>query len=40
MDHFPIPVGTPHGDVSVRDTVAAGLRSLIEEHHTAIASFG
>jgi hypothetical protein len=40
MARFPIPAGTPHGDASVRDTVAAGLRALIEEHHRAIAGFG
>lgn len=40
MARFPIPAGTPHGDASVKDAVAAGLRALIEEHHRAIAGFG
>jgi hypothetical protein len=37
---FPVPAGTPHGDRSVKEAVAAGLGSLIEEHRQAIAEFG
>lgn len=37
---FPIPVGTPHGDRSVRDAVADGLNDAIAEHRAAVAEFG
>ena len=40
MNRFPVPAGTPHGDRSVKDAVAAGIASLIEEHRAAVASFG
>ena len=37
---FPVPAGTPEGNRSVKESVAAGLSSLIEEHREAVASFG
>jgi hypothetical protein len=37
---FPVPAGTPEGDRSVKDAVAAGLAALIQEHRQAIAAFG
>ena len=37
---FPVPAGTPHGDRSVKETVAAGIGALIAEHRAAIAAFG
>jgi hypothetical protein len=40
MHRFPVPAGTAQGDRSVKETVAAGLASLIAEHEAAIASFG
>ena len=40
MNRFPVPAGTPHGDRSVKESVAAGLAALIQEHQEAIAGFG
>lgn len=40
LPRFPIPKGTPEGDRSVKESVAAGLSALIVEHQQAIASFG
>ena len=40
MQRFPVPAGTPEGDRSVKESVAAGLAALIAEHQQAIASFG
>ena len=40
MNRFPVPAGTPEGDRSVKDSVAAGLGALIAEHRSAIAAFG
>src|SRR5262245_41457399 len=40
MNRFPVPAGTPHGDRSVKESVAAGLAALIKEHNDAIAGFG
>jgi len=37
---FPVPAGTPEGDRSVKDAVAAGLAALIEDHRRAVAQFG
>jgi hypothetical protein len=37
---FPVPAGTAEGDRSVRESVAAGLAHLIEEHRRAVAQFG
>ena len=37
---FPVPAGTPDGDRSVKDAVAAGLAGLIDEHRKAVAAFG
>jgi hypothetical protein len=37
---FPVPAGTSHGDRSVKEAVASGLASLIEEHRQAVADFG
>jgi hypothetical protein len=40
LARFPVPAGTPEGDRSVKESVAAGLSELIAEHEAAIASFG
>jgi hypothetical protein len=40
MNRFPVPAGTPEGDRSVKESVAAGLSALIEEHQSAIETFG
>jgi hypothetical protein len=40
LARFPVPAGTPHGDASVKDAVACGIASLIEDHRAAIARFG
>ena len=40
LARFPVPSGTPEGDRSVKESVAAGLSDLIAEHEVAIASFG
>src|SRR5262249_11684033 len=40
MNRFPVPAGTPHGDRSVKESVAAGLAALIQEHQEAVAGFG
>jgi hypothetical protein len=37
---FPVPCGTAEGDRSVKESVAAGLAALIEEHRRAVAQFG
>jgi hypothetical protein len=37
---FPVPAGTAEGDRSVKDAVAAGIASLIDDHRTAVARFG
>ncbi len=39
MNRFPVPEGTVQGDRSVKETVAAGLAALIEEHNAAIDGF-
>jgi hypothetical protein len=40
MYRFPVPAGTPEGDRSVRESVAAGLAALVAEHRQAVAAFG
>ena len=40
LRRFPVPAGTPHGDRSVKEAVACGLASLIDEHRKAVAAFG
>lgn len=40
LARFPVPEGTPQGDRSVRDAVAAGLAAMIEEHRAAVEGFG
>jgi hypothetical protein len=40
VSRFPVPAGTPQGDRSVKDAVAAGLAALIAEHQAAVATFG
>jgi hypothetical protein len=37
---FPVPAGTAEGDRSVKEAVACGLAAVIQEHRSAIASFG
>jgi uncharacterized protein DUF6744 len=37
---FPVPSGTREGDRSVKEAVATGIASLIDEHRQAIAAFG
>ncbi|HEY1187919.1 MAG TPA: DUF6744 family protein [Gemmata sp.] len=39
LRRFPVPAGTAHGDRSVRDAVADGLKDVIEEHKKAVAEF-
>jgi hypothetical protein len=36
---FPVPAGTAHGDRSVKEAVASGLATLIQEHRQAVAEF-
>ena len=40
INRFPVPAGTPQGDRSVKEAVAAGLAALIAEHEAAVATFG
>jgi hypothetical protein len=40
MARYPIPAGTPHGDRSVKESVAAGIATLIADHEAAIDGFG
>ena len=40
MNRFPVPAGTPEGDRSVKESVAAGLAALIAEHQSAVEAFG
>jgi hypothetical protein len=40
MYRFPVPAGTPEGDRSVKESVAAGIATLIKEHEDAVACFG
>ena len=40
MNRFPVPAGTPEGDRSVKESVAAGLAALIAEHRSAVEAFG
>ena len=37
---FPVPAGTPEGDRSVKESVAAGLAAVIADHRQAVAQFG
>ena len=37
---FPVPAGTPEGDRSVKESVAAGLAALIADYRRAVAEFG
>jgi hypothetical protein len=37
---FPVPRGLPEGDRSVKESVAAGLAALVDEHRRAVAAFG
>ncbi|OWK34220.1 DUF6744 family protein [Fimbriiglobus ruber] len=37
---FPVPGGTPEGDRSVKESVAAGLAALVDDHRKAVAQFG
>jgi hypothetical protein len=40
LARFPVPVGTPQGDRSVKQAVAEGLGEVIAEHRAAVNSFG
>ena len=40
LSRFPVPSGTPQGDRSVKDAVAGGIATLIEEHRAAVATSG
>jgi hypothetical protein len=40
INRFPVPAGTPQGDRSVKEAVAAGLAALVAEHEAAVATFG
>lgn len=37
---FPVPRGLPEGDRSVKESVAAGLAALVDEHRKAVPAFG
>jgi hypothetical protein len=37
---FPVPAGTAEGDRSVKESVAAGLAAVIDEHRRAVSQFG
>ena len=37
---FPIPAGSPQGDLAVREAVANGLQGIIDEHMEAVEKFG
>lgn len=37
---FPVPAGTAEGDRSVKESVAAGLAALVDDHRKAVAQFG
>ena len=39
MSRYPIPAGTPHGDRSVKESVAAGIAALIADHEQAVERF-
>jgi hypothetical protein len=40
LRRFPVPAGTAQGDRSVKEAVAGGIASLIQEHRAAVAAFG
>jgi hypothetical protein len=40
LGRFPVPAGTPHGDRSVKEAVAAGLGALVAEHAQAVEALG
>jgi hypothetical protein len=40
LRRFPVPAGTARGDRSVKEAVASGIASLIQEHRDAVAGFG
>jgi hypothetical protein len=40
IQRFPVPTGTPEGDRSVKESVAAGIAALIAEHQEAVREFG
>jgi hypothetical protein len=40
LRRFPVSAGTAQGDRSVKEAVASGIASLIEEHRAAVAAFG
>lgn len=37
---LPVPKGTPHGDRTVRETIADGIGRMIAEHEQAVETFG
>jgi hypothetical protein len=40
LQRFPIPAGSPQGDLAVQEAVANGLQAIIDEHMEAVAKFG
>ena len=40
LQRFPIPAGSPQGDLAVQEAVANGLQGIIDEHMEAVAKFG
>jgi hypothetical protein len=40
LARFPVPMGTPQGDRSVKEAVAEGIGEMIAEHRAAVESFG
>ena len=40
LQRFPIPAGSPQGDLAVQEAVANGLQAIIDEHLQAVQKFG
>ena len=40
LQRFPIPAGSPQGDLAVQEAVANGLQGIIDEHLQAVQKFG
>jgi hypothetical protein len=40
LQRFPIPAGSPQGNLAVQEAVANGLQGIIDEHMEAVAKFG
>jgi len=40
LQRFPVPAGSPQGDRAIQETVAHGLRAIIDDHIAAVNNFG